>query len=240
MKRFLLFTIAIFVLGIGFNAQAQFSYGESSGDTSLPVALSSFTAQPLDGKVTLFWRTETEINNAGFSIYRSETTDGNASSGKYTEISFIEGAGNAGMTTDYKFIDVNVEPGKTYFYYLEDIDVFGDTNRSRVVKVVVPARAIPKKFRLLQSYPNPFNPETWIPYQLAYDAEVTIRIYNVFGNLVNTLSLGMKEANYYITKNDAAYWDGKNSAGESVGSGIYLYTIQAGEFFATRRMVVIK
>ena len=207
-------------------------------ESSLPVTLSVFTATNTTDGVLISWRTETEVNNIGFSIYRSESKDG-----KYTEVSFVEGAGNTGMPTDYKFTDKTVEPGKTYFYYLQDIDILGETNKTKVVKVVVPAklvRAIPKEFRLLQSYPNPFNPETWIPYQLACNAEVTIRIYNVFGQLVNALSLGMKEAGYYVTKNDAAYWDGKNSAGESVASGVYLYTIQAGEFFATRRMVIIK
>ena len=246
----------------GNSDQGQAYIYHSIDDLSLPVELSAFTAtasgfdtpsatQPKGLNVILKWRTESEVNNIGFAIYRSEEKDGN-----YTKIAFVKGAGSTAMPTDYKFVDKKVEAGKTYFYYLQDIDIFGETNRTKFVKVIVPfvkvivpdkfvkvivpAKAIPKEFRLLQSYPNPFNPETWIPYQLARDAEVTIRIYNVFGQLVNTISLGMKEAGYYVTKNDAAYWDGKNSMGESVSSGVYLYTIQAGEFFATRRMVVIK
>ncbi len=236
MKRFLLFAIMFFALCLNFSAEAQFAMGESSGDTSLPVTLSSFTAKVLDGEVTLRWRTETEVGNVGFSIYRSEEKDG-----KYTKVAFVKGAGNSGMPIDYKFTDKKAEAGKTYFYYLEDIDIAGSRNKSFLIKVVVPpARLVPDAFRLLQNYPNPFNPETWIPYQLAKNAFVTIRIYNAFGQLIKTISLGEKEAGFYTNKNETAYWDGMTGAGEPVASGVYFYNIKAGEFFATRRMLIVK
>ena len=92
--------------------------------------------------------------------------------------------------------------------------------------------------RLLANYPNPLNPETWIPYQLAEDADATVRIYSVVGKLVRTLRLGHKRAGVYATKQKAVYWDGKNEAGEQVSSGIYFYNIQAGDFSATRKMAV--
>ena len=95
MKRFLLFTVAFFALGLSFSAQAQFSMGETPGDVSLPVTLSSFTAISEGGTVTLLLRTETEVNNLGFSIYRSEEKDGN-----YTKIAFVNGAGSTAMPTD--------------------------------------------------------------------------------------------------------------------------------------------
>ena len=91
---------------------------------------------------------------------------------------------------------------------------------------------------LLANYPNPLNPETWIPYQLAEDADATVRIYSVVGKLVRTLRLGHKRAGVYETKEKAVYWDGKNEAGEQVSSGIYFYNIQAGDFSATRKMAV--
>ena len=94
--------------------------------------------------------------------------------------------------------------------------------------------------QLLQNYPNPFNPETWIPFKLAQNASVTIKIYNTKGQHVRTISLGTKQAGVYVTKDKAAYWDGKNNAGEKVTSGIYWYTLCAGEFNATRRMVILK
>ena len=93
---------------------------------------------------------------------------------------------------------------------------------------------------LLQNYPNPFNPETWIPYQLHESGEVAIKIHNVTGELVREIRLGYKPAGQYITKDMSAYWDGKNEAGESVASGIYFYTIQAGEYSATRKMIIMQ
>jgi WD40 repeat protein len=93
---------------------------------------------------------------------------------------------------------------------------------------------------LLLNYPNPANPETWIPYQLLQPAPVVIRIYNQKGQVVRTLSLGEKNAGFYFTKDKAAYWDGKDSEGEKVASGIYFYTLEAGEFRTTRKMVIIR
>ena len=95
-----------------------------------------------------------------------------------------------------------------------------------------------KRNQLLQNYPNPFNPETWIPYHLEKDSEVTIRIYNPAGELIRTLSLGRKSAGTYLTKSEAAHWDGKNETGEQAASGVYFYTIQSGEFTATKKMVI--
>ncbi|RKU12006.1 hypothetical protein C6503_18085 [Candidatus Poribacteria bacterium] len=98
----------------------------------------------------------------------------------------------------------------------------------------------PKDTILAQNYPNPFNPETWIPYQLSQSAEVSIHIHNVAGHLIRTLDLGLKPTGSYMTPSTAAYWDGKNSVGESVASGIYFYTLQTADFAATRRMVILK
>ena len=98
----------------------------------------------------------------------------------------------------------------------------------------------PKETILGQNFPNPFNPETWIPYQLSRDANVTIQIYNVSGKSVRTLNLGHKSKGLYLTTSTAAYWNGKNSTGEDVASGIYFYTLQTANFSATRRMVILK
>ncbi|MBD3183545.1 T9SS type A sorting domain-containing protein [Candidatus Poribacteria bacterium] len=96
------------------------------------------------------------------------------------------------------------------------------------------------KTAIFQNYPNPFNPETWIPYQLAEDGEVIIRIFNVSGNLVRNLNLGYKSAGYYKRQDKSAYWDGRNEAGEYAASGVYFYTIQAGEFIATKKLTVMR
>ena len=94
--------------------------------------------------------------------------------------------------------------------------------------------------KLLPNYPNPFNPETWIPYQLAEAAHVKIHIYDVIGDLVRTLNLGTKSAGSYLAREQAAYWDGRNDMGEVVSSGVYFYTIVVGDYQTTRRMIVAK
>jgi len=98
----------------------------------------------------------------------------------------------------------------------------------------------PEKSALLQNYPNPFNPDTWIPYQLEKDADVVVRIYMATGQLVRMLNLGYKRAGFYTNKERAAYWDGENEAGEHVASGVYFYSIEAGDFKATKKLVIAK
>ena len=97
-----------------------------------------------------------------------------------------------------------------------------------------------KRTALLQNFPNPFNPETWLPYRLAADAPVTLRIYNVKGQLMRELNLGVQKAGGYLTRETAAYWDGRDHVGETVSNGIYFYTLHAAPFQATRRMLILK
>ena len=102
------------------------------------------------------------------------------------------------------------------------------------------ALLVPDKTLLLANYPNPFNPETWIPYQLAKSADVTVSIYASDGKLVRELDFGHQPAGVYRIRSRAAYWDGKNAVGESVASGVYFYTFTAGDFTATRKMLILK
>ncbi len=98
----------------------------------------------------------------------------------------------------------------------------------------------PQDTLLAQNFPNPFNPETWIPYQLNKDAEVKIQIFDTAGRLVRTLDLGWKPTGSYMNPSSAAYWDGRNEVGEGVASGIYFYTLTTEGFAATRKMVILK
>lgn len=98
----------------------------------------------------------------------------------------------------------------------------------------------PNETTLLSNYPNPFNPETWIPYKLSKAAQVTVTIHAIDGTLIRTLTLGHQSAGTYQTKNRAAYWDGKNEVGEPVASGVYFYTLSTEEFTATRKMIIKK
>ena len=102
------------------------------------------------------------------------------------------------------------------------------------------ASLIPEKTTLLPNYPNPFNPETWIPYHLANPGDVTITIYDSQGTTVRQLKLGHRHEGYYTNRSRAAYWDGRNSVGERVASGVYFYTLTAGDFTATRKMSIRK
>ena len=102
------------------------------------------------------------------------------------------------------------------------------------------AALVPKETALLANYPNPFNPETWIPYQLSTPADVAVTIYGVNGEVVRQLALGHQAAGRYESRNRAAHWDSRNAVGEPVASGVYFYTLTAGDFTATRKMLIRK
>ena len=102
------------------------------------------------------------------------------------------------------------------------------------------ASLIPEETALFRNYPNPFNPETWIPYHLANDTDVSLSIYDMDGALVRELDLGHQRAGYYTDRSRAAYWDGRNAWGESVASGVYFYQLRAGDYLKLRKMVIVK
>ncbi|MYE88564.1 T9SS type A sorting domain-containing protein, partial [Candidatus Poribacteria bacterium] len=102
------------------------------------------------------------------------------------------------------------------------------------------AALTPKETILLPNYPNPFNPETWIPYHLAHAADVEVTIYDTKGVIVRQLDIGHQPAGYYMDRTKTAYWDGCNESGESVASGVYFYQLRAGDYSATRRMITVK
>ena len=97
-----------------------------------------------------------------------------------------------------------------------------------------------KETKLLPNYPNPFNPDTWIPYQLSEESTVTVKIYDVTGSLVRTIQVGYKPMGYYLTRERAVYWNGRNENGEPVSSGVYFYTLSTDTYTQTRRMVIVK
>jgi hypothetical protein len=99
---------------------------------------------------------------------------------------------------------------------------------------------IPAETALLANYPNPFNPETWVPFRLAVDSDVQLTIYNSSGNMVRQIDIGFKTAAVYETKDRAIYWDGRNASGEMVASGVYFYTLEAGDYVSTRKMLILK
>ena len=115
-----------------------------------------------------------------------------------------------------------------------------DVRRSRIQLPALILQEIPAETELLRNYPNPFNPETWIPYRLAQDAFVVLTIYDGNGRVVRTLEVGHQTAAVYESRSKAVYWDGRNEVGERVASGLYFYTLAAGDFSATRKTVILK
>ena len=131
-----------------------------------------------------------------------------------------------------------------YVFYQKIEEISEDTTQMERVRrflsrLLMPAKG-PLQTKLYPNYPNPFNPETWIPYQLAVDTEITIRIYNTEGKTVRTLFAGHQVSGYYLNRNRAAYWDGKNGLGEQVASGVYIYELATPVFKETKRLVVLK
>ena len=115
-----------------------------------------------------------------------------------------------------------------------------DVKNSRIELESLIAYEIPAETELLRNYPNPFNPETWIPYRLAEDADVSLTIYDTNGATVRSIDIGHQIAAVYDTRAKAIYWDGRNRFGEQVASGLYFYHLSAGDFSGTRRMVILK
>ncbi|MCE2399709.1 sulfatase-like hydrolase/transferase [Candidatus Poribacteria bacterium] len=149
--------------------------------------------------------------------------------------SCIASASSTSVSSDHV---ENISEWLTEAYQADDgSDVFrsGIANLEALFNTVTP-----KKTTLLPNFPNPFNPETWIPYDLAQDTDVDIDIYNLKGEIIRKLNMGYQAAGTYRTKGGAAYWDGRNSEGELVASGVYFYSLQAGQMKATRRMIIIK
>ncbi len=141
--------------------------------------------------------------------------------------------------------DINIVPSiaevKTWINEAKQLNLLDPINRKGVDFLIKLLKAItPNRTALLPNYPNPFNPETWIPYQLAQPTDVTIHIYATNGNVIRTLELGHQTIGLYHHPGTAAYWDGTNELGETVASGIYFYTFTAGTFTATRKMVIRK
>lgn len=185
-----------------------------------PVEMTTFTASTSECAVNLLWNTATEVNNSGFSVERK------SSNSQFTTVGFIPGRGTTTTPSAYSFVDKNVPAGK-YIYRLKQVDFNGETHYSKEVEVNV---TTPKVFSLQQNYPNPFNPTTTIKYSVPVDGFVNLAIYNVLGQKVANLVSDNVKAGSYEVKFNAA----------NLASGIYIYKIEAGNFNATKKMMLIK
>ena len=191
-------------------------------NNALPVELSAFTGKVVDEKeVKLNWITKTEVNNYGFNVERR------INEGEWNSITFIEGHGNSNSPKEYSYTDNDLSVGGSKFQYrLKQVDSDGKFEYSDVVEVEV----VPTKFELSQNYPNPFNPSTTIRFSLPKETRLKINIYNMLGELVETLAEGNYEAGYHKVTFNAS----------SLPSGAYVYRIESPDFVQVRKMVLIK
>ncbi len=190
----------------------------------IPVELTSFTANALNGNVALNWTTATETNNKGFEVQRSN-------GGKYQTIGFVQGSGTSTQQHSYTYSDQNLVNGN-YSYRLRQVDFDGTGEYSQVVEVSVNS---PVEFSLAQNYPNPFNPGTKINYALKVDSKVTLKVFDVLGQEVVTL----------LNENIAAGPHNVTFDASKLNSGVYLYKIEANgvdgsSFTSVKKMILTK
>jgi hypothetical protein len=199
-------------------------------DEQVPVELASFGGELVDKQVVLNWTTASQTNNAGFRVLRSTDQE------TYQPVSdVIAGAGTTDALMNYSFNDDTLPAASQVFYVLEQIDLDGTIHRSNPVEVVLGARfALPTEFAT-SVYPNPFNPSTTLSYDLPAASQVSIVIYDALGQQVRQLVNTSKDAGRYSVQ-----WDAKDQLGRSVGSGVYIAKIKAGQFSATQKMLLLK
>ncbi len=194
-----------------------------------PVELSSFTATHLDNTIRINWTTQSETENYGYHIYRSEEKDR-----EYVQVTthLIAGAGNSNSENTYAFIDETIETGKTYYYKLADISTTGNKTWHGPVSVQT---AIADQYMLEPNYPNPFNPQTTISFTLKQSGYTTLEIFNIRGQKLSTLvSEHMPAGTHKVI------WDGRDQSGRMMPSGTYLYRLQVNDFQKMRKMMLIK
>ncbi len=212
--------------------QTGTQYIDGREDNPTPVELTTFTATTQNGIVILKWKTATEVNNYGFEIERRNVTQIACNlSNKWERLGFVEGHGNSNAPKEYSFKDENPPSGEIQ-YRLKQIDIDGSFTYSDVVEV---ENDIPTKFVLSQNYPNPFNPTTTISYAIPsvetrHALSVQLIVYDLLGRKVATLVNEKQTPGNYSVEFDAS----------KLSSGIYYYTLRAGDFTATKKMILLR
>ena len=196
-----------------------------------PAELAAFGGELVDNLVALNWTTVSQTNNAGWRMLRS--VDGV----NFQAVSeFIQGAGTSDALLNYNFEDQDLPTVNKVYYVLEQVDLDGTVTRSSAVEVILGARHIPLPTEFATNvYPNPFNPSTTISYELPSDALVSIVIYDALGQEVRRLVSKQTIAGRYQIQ-----WDSRDNQGRSVGSGVYIAQVEAGNFSHSQKMLLLK
>lgn len=221
-------TQLILEFGTNVNVDSVVMNGTLAGNgtingTPIPVELVSFSTKINGNSITLIWETATETNNAGFEIERANFK---TIPHEWVNIGFVEGSGTTSEPQSYSLEDRNVSYGK-YLYRLKQIDHDGSFAYSNQLEVEI---ELPTEFALLQNYPNPFNPITVINYQVPINCFVMLKIYDALGNEIVTLVHEEKTAGSFNVAFD----------GSKYTSGVYYYRFTAGNFFETKKFILLK
>jgi hypothetical protein len=217
-----------------------FVQGENM-DPTLPVELSSFSATTSSNLfVDLQWIAQSETNHLGYNVLRSESSS--LINSAQLNLQIIDTGIANGTEITYDFKDKETEPNNTYSYWLQSVALDGECSFYGPICVTLgnpgspqTPPVIPTVTRLLDAYPNPFNPITYIPYSMQKSGEVRIDIYNNKGQLVRCLSNQHEKAGYY-----SVVWDGKDSNNTQVSSGVYFYRMTCGKYSAGKKIVLLK
>jgi hypothetical protein len=214
------------------NTQIEITYNGNSFNTdnvywdnlclqyTVPVELTSFAASSNGAEVELSWTTATETNNQGFQVERLNE------GGTFEQIGYVAGFGTTTEPKAYSFIDSKLEAG-SYIYRLKQIDFNGSYEYSNEVNVDV---TLPLEYTLEQNYPNPFNPSTTIKYAITEDGFVKLAIYNMLGEEVATIVNNIQKAGRYEVNFNAS----------GLSSGVYVYRIEAANFTASKKLMLMK
>jgi len=204
--------------------EADFGYMENP----VPVELTSFSAVWQDNEVHLRWSTASETENMGFDVYRAE-----AQEAQFVKVNqaLIPGAGNATVLHTYTYVDREVDPGKSYYYKLAEVDYRGRVRFHGPISVAL--GPVPLVYELQQNYPNPFNPETTIRFQVRSAGRVWIGIYNAAGQLVRQLADETVNAGSHTV-----VWNGKSDAGELLSSGTYFCVMRVNGVEMSKKILV--
>jgi hypothetical protein len=203
-------------------------------DVPVPAELSGFAGDvTVDGDVALTWSVPSQTSNLGWEVHRS--LDGKV----FVRVgNLVPGDGTTDEFRQYEFVDTALPVTEEVHYYLRQVDLDGSSSRSQIISVALDAilPPVPTTFALNQNYPNPFNPETTIEFGLATDSHVKLVVYDLAGQVIRTLIAGDRmQAGHYT-----AEWDGINSSGVKVGSGVYLYRLSAGDFVEMKKMTLLQ
>ena len=212
-------------------------------DPTLPVILSTFTVQYLNNSPTLYWTTQSETDNLGWNVYRN--TEEDFSSAQKITNELIPGSGTTTEPSYYNFNDNDetLEIGTTYWYWLENIDLGGETHYSNSVNITIPSpgeepgNIEPPVVYILNTAPNPMNSSTYFNFTLDKSVETTISIYNIKGELVRTLPRVWADADADAT----VYWNGKDENGNRLQAGVYLYKLLVnGKTYKTNKLILMR